>query len=239
LRRVRYLTVKDLEKLRSEGKRQRQRAYWPDPLEIFRRGVNRLLTLWLKSTYPFESLGPKLSVQFPLRLDRNSATRIKVGASVTIGKDVWLNVPVKGGDEVKIILGDRCSLGPRNILSAKNLIHIEKDVIFATSVLIQDHSHAYEDVRVPIKDQGITAGGRIRIEQGCWIGQGVAIVCNEGELVIGRNSVIAANALVTRSFLPYSVIVGNPARLARKFDIALGKWIGGGDGQAAPSGPQE
>jgi len=44
--------------------------------------------------------------------------------------------------------------------------------------------------------------------------------------VIGRNSVIAANALVTRSFPPYSVIVGNPARLAKQYDPAKESWIG-------------
>jgi acetyltransferase-like isoleucine patch superfamily enzyme len=94
-------------------------------------------------------------------------------------------------------------------------------------VLIQDHNHAYEDVTLPIKAQGLTPGGTIRIEQGCWIGHGAAIVCGQGELVIGRNSVVAANSLVTKSFPPYSVIVGNPARLARQFDPAKGSWVGG------------
>lgn len=100
-----------------------------------------------------------------------------------------------------------------------------------------DHNHAYEDVRLPIQEQGLTPGGTIRIEQGCWIGHGAAIVASQGELVLGRNSVVAANALVTRSFPPNSVIVGNPARLARQFDPVKGIWIGGARHSASVSEP--
>ena len=89
-----------------------------------------------------------------------------------------------------------------------------------------DHNHEFGDVTHPIKNQGITQGGTIRIEQGCWIGLGAAIVCNQGELVLGRNSVVAANALVTKGCPPYSVLVGNPARIATQFDPVKGIWIG-------------
>jgi acetyltransferase-like isoleucine patch superfamily enzyme len=164
------------------------------------------------------------------------APAIKLGNSVMIRKDAWLNTFDLSGadDELKIVIEDNCLIGARDVISAKNCIHIERDVILGTSVLIQDHNHAYEDITLPIKEQGLTNGGTIRIEQGCWIGQGAAIVCNDGELVVGRNSVVAANALVTRSFPPYSVIVGNPARLTRQFDPGKGTWVGVG-GRAVAS----
>jgi acetyltransferase-like isoleucine patch superfamily enzyme len=155
------------------------------------------------------------------------APAIKLGSSVMIRKDAWVNTfDIEGDGEPKIIIDDNCLIGARDVISAKNCIHIERDVIIGTSVLIQDHNHAYEDISRPIKAQGLTAGGKILIEQGCWIGHGAAIVCNQDELVIGRNSVVAANALVTKSFPPYSVIVGNPARLVRQFDQEKGTWVG-------------
>ncbi len=134
-----------------------------------------------------------------------------------LGKDAWLHIVSDEVNEVKIIIDDNCVIAPRGQISAKNLIHIERDVIIGSSVLIQDHSHAYDDISLPIRAQGVTPGGRIRIEQGCWIGQGAAIICNEGELVIGRNSVVGANTVVGRSVPPFSVIVGNPGRLVKQF----------------------
>jgi acetyltransferase-like isoleucine patch superfamily enzyme len=206
----------------------RRRARFEDPLSFFSRAVNKLYTLWLSAIYPFASRGRNLSIQYPCIVSRLAAHRIKLGSSVIIRKDAWLSIIIESSSDLNLVIDDNCLIGARSVISAKNLIHLEHDVILATSVLIMDHNHSYEDTTLPIRVQGITEGGRIRIEQGCWIGQGAAIVCSEGELVIGRNSVIGANSLVTRSFPPYSVIVGNPSRLARQFDPAKGIWIGGG-----------
>jgi acetyltransferase-like isoleucine patch superfamily enzyme len=204
------------------------RTHIEDPLSLFSRALTKLYSLWVSATYPFQSTGSNLSIHYTTLLNRRMAPAIKLGNSVMIRKDAWINTfDISDGDgQPKIIIDDNCLIGARDVISAKNCIHIERDVIVGTSALIQDHNHAYEDISRPIKAQGLTAGGKIRIEQGCWIGHGAAIVCNQDELVIGRNSVIAANALVTKSFPPYSVIVGNPARLARQFDPAKGAWVG-------------
>lgn len=199
-----------------------------DPLSLFPRAMTKLFSLWVSATYPFASKGNNLSIHYTTLLNRRMAPAIKLGNSVTIRKDAWVNTfdLSEADDKPKIIIDDNCLVGARDVISAKNFIHIERDVIIGTSVLIQDHNHAYENIDLPIRTQGLTPGGTIRIEQGCWIGHGAAIVCGQGELVIGRNSVVAANALITRSFPPYSVIVGNPARLARQFDPTTGTWVG-------------
>ncbi|MGD0649489.1 MAG: acyltransferase [Acidobacteriaceae bacterium] len=207
------------------------RARFEDPLSYFSRARTKLYTLWLSAIYPFVSIGRNLSIHYAIKLSRCVAPQIKLGSSVIIWEDVWLYVVPNPGENVKITIDDNCSVGARSTISAKNCIHIEENVIMATSVLIQDHNHAYEDISRSIRDQGVTVGGRIRIETGCWIGQGAAIVCNEGDVVIGRNSVIGANALVTRSCPPYSVIVGNPGRVAKRFDATSGFWVGGDAGR--------
>jgi acetyltransferase-like isoleucine patch superfamily enzyme len=203
-------------------------AKYEDPLRVFPRIMTKLFSLWVSATYPFASVGRDLSIHHTTILNRQMAPAIRLGNSVMIRKDAWINTfdMSENDSGPKIVIEDSCLIGAGDVISAKNLIHIERDVIIGRFVLLQDHNHAYEDLTKPIKAQGLTAGGKIRIEQGCWIGHGAAIVCNQEELVIGRNSVIAANALVTRSFPPNSVIVGNPARLAKQFDHTKGVWVG-------------
>jgi O-antigen/teichoic acid export membrane protein/acetyltransferase-like isoleucine patch superfamily enzyme len=216
-------------------KNRRSPARFEDPFSHFSSVITGIYSWWIGTTYPFASLGKRLVIYFPLRLNRRQAHQVSLGKRVILGKETWLNIVGDEPGDPKIVIEDNCSLGARTIISAKNSVYIERDVIMATSVLIQDHLHAYEDVTIPICDQGLTSGGRIRIGQGCWIGQGAAIVCNDGELVVGQNSVVGANALVNRSFPANSVIIGNPGRLARQYAPAKGVWVGGEAGRIATS----
>jgi acetyltransferase-like isoleucine patch superfamily enzyme len=199
-----------------------------DPLRLIGRIPVRLYSMWVRATYPFAAIGRDVQIHHTWDFRRYLAHRVRLGNSVLIGKDVHFGAycPNEEKGEPMIVIEDGCSIHRLSQISARNQIYIERDVIISPSALIMDHNHAYEDVTRPIKEQSITPGGRIRIEQGCWIGRGAAIVCNEGELVLGRNSVVAANALVTKSFPPYSVVVGNPARLARQYDPGKGIWVG-------------
>ena len=201
---------------------------WEDPLTFFSRVATKLNSLWAAAVYPFARKGRKLSVHYTC--DIRNPQLIEIGDDVIIHKDVWLHASpsAPGSTEVTLQVGSNSLIGRRAHITAKNLVSIGEDAIISAGVLIQDHGHAFDDVTLPIRLQGIVPGGRIRIGKGCWIGQGAAIVCPEGELVLGENCVIAANAVVVKSAPPFSVIAGNPAKIVKQFDLAKGTWVLGG-----------
>ena len=198
---------------------------WEDPLTFFSRAATKLNSMWAAAVYPFARKGRKLSVHYTC--DIRNPQLIEIGDDVIIHKDVWLHAsPTEpGSSQVTLQVGSNSLIGRRAHITAKNLVSIGDDAIISAGVLIQDHGHAFDDVTLPIRLQGIVPGGRIRIGNGCWIGQGAAIVCPEGELVLGENCVIAANAVVVKSAPPFSVIAGNPAKIVKQFDMAKGTWV--------------
>lgn len=61
-------------------------------------------------------------------------------------------------------------------------------------------------------NDGSYSKGTIRIGHDCWIGIGVTILSG---VEIGNGCVIAAGSIVTKSFPPYSILGGSPAKLIR------------------------
>jgi acetyltransferase-like isoleucine patch superfamily enzyme len=192
---------------------------------LFSRGVTWLHTRWLRRTYPFRGFGLGVSIHYSCDIRREMSKDILIENDVYLAPDVWLNVaPGSPKTTPKIILGNNCKIGRRSSISARNLIAIGDDVLFAPAVMIMDHNHAFSDVARPIHEQGVTEGGKIIIEKNCWLGYGVAILCSSGALTLGRNSVVGANSVVTRSFPPFSLIAGNPATVRKTYQPSTKQW---------------
>jgi acetyltransferase-like isoleucine patch superfamily enzyme len=207
----------------------RSRARFQDPLNLIPRALRKIYSEWLRMTYPFAYMGSNVSIHPACSIDRRVAHRIKLGDGVLIEKDACLRlcVPPEEEGEPVIVIDNNCVIHWRSQIDAKNRIHLERDVLIAQGVLIVDQNHAYEDVTIPIRDQGLTKGGTIRIGQGCFIAHGASIISSRGDLVLGRNCVVAAHAVVTRSAPPYSVLSGNPAMIVRQYDPVKQAWVMG------------
>jgi len=201
-----------------------------DPLYLLPRTLRKLHSLWLAWTYPFVSIGRRVSVHPTCDLRRAMAPYVRLGSQILLEKNARLDVVLipRKNDPV-IIIDDGCVIGQGGIILGINNIHIERNVIFGPSILVTDHNHTFDDVTIPISQQG-AAGGTVRIEEGCWIGFGTAIVASQGDLVIGKNSVIGVNSVVTRSIPPYSVATGNPARVVKQYDVEKKQWVIGSSG---------
>ncbi len=149
---------------------------------------------------------------------------ISIGDNVTISTDTDIYVhPVdRDSREFIIQIGNNVHIGRNNIIGARKSVILEDHVLLGPHVMIGDHSHRYEDVAVPIKLQDATEAGPVRIERDSWIGANVFILPN---VTIGRHSVVGANSVVNRDIPPYSVAVGAPARVIKRYDFDLKEWV--------------
>ncbi len=93
-----------------------------------------------------------------------------------------------------------------------NGVTIGDNVMMGPDVLIYTQNHCTADPDRPMRLQGMTEIKPVVIEDDVWIG---ARVCILGGVKIGKGSVIGAYAVVTKSVPPYSVVVGNPARVVK------------------------
>jgi acetyltransferase-like isoleucine patch superfamily enzyme len=199
---------------------------WEDPLWDIPRALTKFNSLWLAWTYHFAFLGKNVSFHHSCDLQRSLARYISIGDEVIVAKDAWLDVQdYPDRKEPAIILEDGCGVQRRCTISARNQVHISRNTIFGPNVLVTDHDYTLADDGGCDSEQPIIRGGTICIEEGCWVGYGSAIICEQGELVIGRHSIIGANSVVRRSIPPYSIVSGNPGRIVKQYDPASNRWV--------------
>ena len=156
----------------------------------------------------FQSLGSRILL--PTRIA--NPDKIAVGAGVLIGAGSWLMVPSRDEPGPVIELHDRVRMRGASISAVRSVV-IEEAVGIAAGVYISDHSHGFDRVDVPIRDQPLSEPRPVRIGRGAWLGQNVVVMPG---VTIGEQAVIGANAVVTRDIPPRTVAIGAPARVVRE-----------------------
>jgi acetyltransferase-like isoleucine patch superfamily enzyme len=149
---------------------------------------------------------------------------ICIGNHVTIQRDtlIYIHPEKKDSNHCILRLGNYVHIGINSVIAARNRIIIEDYVLFAPRVTIMDNTHIYEDIETPIVLQDLTRGGAVHLEKECWIGTNAIILPN---VTIGRHAIIGANSVVTQNIPPFSVAVGAPAKVIKKYDFNKKKWV--------------
>lgn len=154
----------------------------------------------------------------------NNPHCIYIGKKVGIGADTFF-LPITSHNGItynpKIIIGDGTWIGKHSSIAAINKVEIGNDVLFAGYVHITDHSHGYEDINKPIASQRLISKGPVIIEEQCWLGFSCEILSG---VHIGKHSIVAARAVVTKDVPSYSIVAGNPARIVKQYNFETKKW---------------
>jgi len=126
------------------------------------------------------------------------------------GKNVIVKNKCTFGNGNRLTVGHRSQLGQNSRLGGR--IDIGDDVLMGPDVVMMATSHEISDIHTPINQQGSTVEQKITIGNDVWIGTRAIVLPGVN---IGDHSVVAAGAVVTKSFPPYSIIGGVPAKLIK------------------------
>lgn len=107
----------------------------------------------------------------------------------------------------KLTIGNRCFLGDEVMLDVRGGITLEDDVTISNRANIVSHINVgYPDH--PLQKTYPTKEARVVIRRGAYIGTGAIILPG---VTIGKESVVAAGAVVTKSVPDHAMVAGVPA----------------------------
>jgi maltose O-acetyltransferase len=109
-------------------------------------------------------------------------------------------------------IGDHVFLNYMCTILDNNEVHIGHHVMVGPAVQIYTAAH---DLQVEARIQGWEVAKPIVIEDNVWLGGGAILLPG---VRIGRNAVVGAGAVVSRSVPENTVVAGNPARVIRKIE---------------------
>jgi maltose O-acetyltransferase len=127
-----------------------------------------------------------------------------------IGQDSLIEPPFYCAYGQNTYIGDHVYLNVLCTILDCNEVHIGQHVMIGPAVQIYTAAHA---LQAEARIQGWEVAKPIVIEDNVWIGGGAILLPG---VRIGRNAVVGAGAVVTRSVPANMIVAGNPARVIRE-----------------------
>jgi lipopolysaccharide O-acetyltransferase len=194
-----------------------------NPLSAFRtygfHGLVRLILdlMWTKVTYPQARI-----LRRPVYI--RGAARIRIGRGFTSGPGLRIDAIEPNGS---VVIGRDVQVNNNVHIGAYSTVTIGDRVLVAGGVFIADHNHgAYAGASqssplTPPADR-VLQGAPVRIGDDVWLGEHVCVLAG---VEIGRGVVVGAGAVVTKNLPEFTLAVGSPARVVKRFDFESMTWL--------------
>lgn len=161
----------------------------------------------------FHQRGKGVTICRRTRMDVLPFNAFSIGNFSTIEDFSTINNGV--GD---VHIGQHSRIGIGNVLIGP--VRIGNRVMLAQNVVLSGLNHQYQSINQPISEQPISTA-QIVVEDECWIGANAVITAG---VSIGKHSVVAGGAVVTKNVPAYSVVAGNPARVIKQYNRNSCTW---------------
>lgn len=152
---------------------------------------------------------------------------MQIGRRFTSGVGLRLDCFPKEDNTICIKIGENVQMNDYVHIGAINSVEIGNNVLIASKVFITDHNHGYYgylDIHtnpniVPFERD--LSSSPVIIQDNVWIGEFVSILPG---ITIGKGCIIGAMSLVNKDIPPYSIAVGIPAMVIKKFNFISNQW---------------
>jgi acetyltransferase-like isoleucine patch superfamily enzyme len=190
-----------------------------EPARYFHNIYRRMITNSVYK-YSLKFLGSNVIINKPLIITKKY---LSVGNNVSIGPNCRIEgvASYEGVSFIpQIIFDDFCSIEQNLHLTCAEKISIGKNTAIAANVSITDIHHPYEDINIPIERQKIQVKA-VAIGDDCKIYNNSVILPGTN---IGKHCTIGANSVVSGDIPDYSVVVGTPGKIIKRYSFELEKW---------------
>ncbi len=173
--------------------------------------------MWIKNF--LGGVGEHSKICYPCSLQGGGQKNISIGDNTTINGNSILGCWIKYGNQqfpnASIAIGNHCSIGEYNHITACNKITIGDGLLTGRYVIISDNSHgglSEEEAEIAPSKRELKSKGEVVIGNNVWLGDKVAVFAG---VHIGNNVIVAANAVVTKDVPDNSLVAGVPGKVVK------------------------
>lgn len=163
-------------------------------------------------------------LRFPI--DIRGKNGISFGHRLTTGYGCRLESFSQNGCK-SLFFGDDVQINDYVHINALESVRIGNNVLIASKVFITDLLHgSYKGDENDSNPDSVAkerplSSNPVCIQDNVWIGELVSVLPG---VTIGRNSIIGANSVVTKSIPENCIAAGNPAKVIKQFNLKTKRW---------------